>query len=161
VIGHTYKIARTIYWKQATTWRILKFGGVFSATDLKLLEKSGYKISLRIGGLFLSVVHNPLPQARVALFINRHIPLYPRWSHPVSWLKADKAWPTNMDRRLIAFNQMLSLAIADWDQYPKSRNINDPTMWQPAMKGPSEWFDPDGRAVHISELRKRHRHAKP
>jgi hypothetical protein len=40
-----------------------------------------------------------------------------------------------MDRRLIAFNQMLSLAIADWDQYPKSRNINDPTMWQPAMKG--------------------------
>jgi len=137
------------------------FGGRFTASDLKALDKSGYKISLRIGGLFLAVVHNPLPQARLAFFLGRHIPLYPRWSHPVSWLKSDKAWPSNMDKRLIAFNQKLNLVVADWDQYPRYRDLNEPAMWEQVSDGPPAVFGPDGRAVDISELRKKLRRKKP
>jgi hypothetical protein len=161
VIGHTYSMARNIYWMQSTTWHVINYGGPFTASDLEVLNKSGYKVSLRIGGLFLAVVHNPLPQARLALFFDRHIALYPRWSHPVSWLKKDKAWPSNMDKRLIAFDQNLKLAVADWDGLPKYRDLNDPAMWEKVSDGPPAVFGPDGRAVDISELRKKLRSKKP
>jgi hypothetical protein len=155
VVGHTYKMARSVYWMQSTSWLVLNPDGLSTTKDLKTLEKSGYKISLRIGGLFLSVAYNPLPQARLALFHGRHIPLYPRWSHPVSWTRGDKAWPSNMDKRLIAFNQAILLSVADWGQYPKYCDANDPAMWEPYEDGPATLFDSDGRVIDISEIKRK------
>jgi hypothetical protein len=160
VVGHTYKFARSVCWMQSTAWRILNSDGLLTTVDLKTLERSGYKISLRIGGLFLAVVHNPLPQARLALFHGRHIPLYPRWSHPVSWTQGDKAWPSNMDKRLIAFDQMLYLNLADWERYPKKSDINDPEMWTQLDKGPIILFGLDGRSVDVSEIKRKIRRTK-
>jgi hypothetical protein len=160
VLGHTYKCARSVYWMQSTNWRILKFGGEYNPTDHQGLLKTGYKISIRIGGLFLLVAHNPLSQARLCLVHGRHFPLYPRWSHPVSWTREDKAWPSQMDRRLIKFDTMVNLAIADWNRLPENTDIRDPKMWMHFESGPSLVFGPDGQSVDIPGLLRKIRRNK-
>jgi hypothetical protein len=82
VLGHTYQCSRSVHWLQSTSWRLSNLGGQFTDMDHKALLTSGYRISLRIGGFFLSVLHKPLPDARLRLVLGRHTVLFPRCSHP-------------------------------------------------------------------------------
>jgi len=111
VVGHTFKSSQKFSWSQGTTWEIFARGCEPSAKDLAIVQARGYKIALRIGGLFLMVFHNPLPQANTCLWKMRHIPLYPRWSHPVSWRVEDRAWPSNPEVRFLVFCHMLALSM--------------------------------------------------
>jgi hypothetical protein len=84
VVGHTYKGSREFSWSQTKTWDFIARRSDGSQHDLDISKSTGYKIGFRLGGLFLMVFHNPLEFARPCLWKWRHIPLYPRWSHPVA-----------------------------------------------------------------------------
>ena len=112
VVGHTYnRGSQEFSWSQGTTWEIRSREYTVSPKDLENIKAVGYKIAIRLGGLFLLIFHNPLPFARPCLWKYRHVPLYPRWSHPVAWRIGDRAWPHKGDVRFHVFVQMLSLSI--------------------------------------------------
>jgi hypothetical protein len=111
VIGHTYKGSSEFSWSQSTMWQIYFNNYVLSDSDVETVKTDGYKIGLRLGGLFLAVAHNPLPWARICLWKRRHVPLYPRWSYPVAWQVKDVAWPKKADVRFHTFMYTLSLSI--------------------------------------------------
>jgi hypothetical protein len=130
VLGHTYKCGRDIYWMQATGWVVRNLDGKLTKNCLKTVHEAGYKISLRFGGLFLSVIYNPLPDARICLWLGRHFSLYPRWrGQPCCWMRPDRAWPSNMDKRLIAFHMGIGLILADWSRQTEQADINDRRTW--------------------------------
>ena len=113
VVGHTYKGSKKFSWAQSTTWPIFARGHEVTEPELQTIKESGYKISLRLGGLFLMVFYNPIESetVRTCLWKYRHVPLYPRWSHPVAWQMQDLAWPSNVEARFQVFHQELSLSI--------------------------------------------------
>lgn len=111
VVGHTYKASTAFAWSQSTTWEIFARGYDPSEEDLQTAKTTGYKIGLRLGGLFVMVFYNPLAIARPCLWKCRHVPLYPRWSHPVAWQMQDLAWPKRADARFHVFMHTLSLSI--------------------------------------------------
>jgi hypothetical protein len=150
VFGHTYQCARSVFWLQSTNWRLISDPNRFTARDHKILVETGYKISLRIGGLFLSVVHNPLPEARLCLFSGRHMALYPRWSHPVVWTRPDKAWPSDMARRLGVFDFMIGLVIENWSRFPQNSDLSDPSTWM-YFGQQSVILDPNGTLIDRSK----------
>jgi hypothetical protein len=127
VVGHTYRDSREFSWSQSTTWEILSRGYTMLSTDWESLKAVGYKIAIRLGGLFLLIFHNPLPFARACLWKYRHVPLYPRWSHPVSWRVEDRAWPQKSDLRFHVFVRMVSLSIDEGEPSAK-RNDGSPTQ---------------------------------
>jgi hypothetical protein len=116
VVGHTYKSSREFSWTQTTSWQIFHKAHELKPEDLAILKAVGYKIAIRLGGLFLMVFHNPLSFARTCLWKYRHIPLYPRWSHPTSWQAADHAWPPQPDFRFGVFVYQLGLTIDKSEQ---------------------------------------------
>lgn len=116
VVAHNYKQSRAISWTQSTTWEIFSDGRNVVQQDLEALRALGYKIAIRIGGLFLMIFHNPIPDAKPCLWWMRHIPLYPRWSHPVLWLKDESAWPDQDDVRFHAFSYFCALGIKNSEQ---------------------------------------------
>ena len=111
VVGHTYRASREFSWSQGTTWGISAREYEVSAEDMAKIKKTGYKIALRLGGLFLMIFHNPLPFALPCIWKYRHVPLYPRWSHPVAWCLKDREWSQNDEIRFHEFIHMLSLCI--------------------------------------------------
>ncbi len=113
VVGHTFNRGSRIFsWSQSTTWEINAKNYTVTKGDLEVLRLKGYKIALRLGGLFLMVFHNPWPFAVPCLWKYRHIPLYPRWSCPVFWRVDDeKTWTNKADFRFKIFEAMLGLAI--------------------------------------------------
>jgi hypothetical protein len=116
VVGHTFnRGSQDFSWSQGTTWEILSKDYTVSPEDLAKIKAVGYKIAIRLGGLFLMIFHNPLPFARPCLWKFRHVPLYPRWSHPVAWRISDRAWPHKGNLRFQVFVLMLSLRIGEDD----------------------------------------------
>jgi hypothetical protein len=111
VVGHTYKGSKDISWSQSTTWPLLVSNREISEEEVLLARTDGYKIGLMIGGLFVMVFYNPLPQAIPCLWKRRHIPLYPRWSHPVFWQTTDMPWPKKANVRFHYFVQELALTV--------------------------------------------------
>ena len=126
VVGHTYKASTAFAWSQSTTWPIFARGYDPSETDVQTAKAKGYKIGLRLGGLFVMVFYNPLPFARPCLWKYRHVPLYPRWSHPVAWQMQDLAWPKKADARFHVFMDALSLSI-DSSEQDGAANRSQPT----------------------------------
>ncbi len=116
VVGHTYKRSRAISWSQSTTWELFSKDRDIIQHDNELLHSLAYKISIRIGGLFLMIFHNPIPDAKPCLWWMRHIPLYPRWSQPVMWRKEDRAWPNREEVRFHAFHIFCGLGIDNSEQ---------------------------------------------
>lgn len=116
VVGHTYKCSRSFSWAQSTTWPIYYRGVEVSSSEVEHVRKSGYKIGLRIGGLFLLVFHVSLKDARACLWKFKHVPLYPRWSHPVAWQLSEKPWPKNVYTRFHFFHQSLALSVDGLEQ---------------------------------------------
>lgn len=68
VVGHTYKSSSIFSWTQSTTWPIDYRGVEITDAEKADLQNSGYKIGLRIGGLFLTVFHIPLKRALPGLW---------------------------------------------------------------------------------------------
>jgi hypothetical protein len=102
VVGHTYGAGHDLYWSQAIVWPLFVVQGEATKIE-KQLHKSGYKIALRLGGLYLMVFYIPTSHSRALLRFGKHIPLYPRWSHPVCWDQKNKAWPNDTTRRFYQF----------------------------------------------------------
>jgi hypothetical protein len=102
VVGHAYQKGHDFSWSQATTWPLLIREGDVTEIEEQLV-RSGYKIALLLGGLYLMVFYIPTSHSRAVLRFGKHIPLYPRWSHPVCWDKRDKAWPSDTTKRFIEF----------------------------------------------------------
>jgi hypothetical protein len=125
VVGHTYRGSRDFSWSQGTTWEIFAKAYEMSAEDMATIKATGYKIALKLGGLFLMIFHSPLPFARPCLWKHRHVPLYPRWSHPVAWRIEDRAWPKKADVRFHVFVHMLSLSI-DRSEPDRAANGSQP-----------------------------------
>ena len=109
VVGHTYSRGKDFTWIQTTSAHIHLRGIKIAPQELEIFKESAYKIALKLGGLYLMVFHNPFPNMRTCLWQYRHIPLYPRWSHPVAWQKADKSWPSDPKKRFAAF--IISLGV--------------------------------------------------
>jgi hypothetical protein len=110
VVGHCYKSGKDFSWCQSTGWHGVVCAGENPAKDISILAQRGYKIAVKLGGLFLMVFFNPLPHARDCLWFKRHIPLYPRWSHPVTWIKEGGPWPTEELVRFFWFVQSLGVS---------------------------------------------------
>jgi len=68
-----------------------------------------YKIALRVGGLFLMVFHNPIKEAHICLWKGKHIPVYPKKSHPVAWYGSNGSWPSKAEIRFRVFVDMVGL----------------------------------------------------
>ncbi|HEY5741615.1 MAG TPA: hypothetical protein VIS99_03660 [Terrimicrobiaceae bacterium] len=117
VVGHTLDQKRTskesqfFSWSQSTSWPILFYEDEPSKENLKVLRTKGYKIGLRLGGLFVMVVHNPWEFAHLCLSKWKHVPLYPRRSHPVVWQIDNEDWPEEAATRFHVFTLGLSLHI--------------------------------------------------
>lgn len=111
VVGHTYKPGSDFTWCQTTSWPIYLRDTEPTSLNSKKIKNHGYKIALKLGGLFLMVFYNPLNIGRACLWFQRHIPLYPRWSHPVSWQQADWTWPSNSEKRFYMFVLTLGISI--------------------------------------------------
>jgi hypothetical protein len=111
VIGHTYKTSRDFSWAQTTTAQVIARNGNVSPSDEALIRARAYKIAIRLGGLFLMVFHNPLPHALPCLWRGRHVPLYPRWSAPVTWQVTNRPWPKKPEVRFHTFVTMAGLTI--------------------------------------------------
>jgi hypothetical protein len=111
VVAHSFNASRSFSWTQTTSWEIRSRGCNLSDNDLKALEARGYKIAFRIGGLFLMICHNPLRHADVCLWKRKHIPLYPRWSHPVAWKITKQSWPPKADFRFHVFVHSLGITM--------------------------------------------------
>lgn len=116
VVGHTYKRSRELSWAQSTTWEFMLRDYEVTETELQTIRSCGYKISIRVGGLFLMVFHNPLSETIPCLWWARHIPLYPRRSQRVYWNKEDRAWPENPRVRFGVFSHMLTLVVDKSEQ---------------------------------------------
>lgn len=110
VIGHSFNGSKIFSWSQTTTWTIQ---GIIKECQIDNLHAVGYKISFRIGGLFLMILHNPFPQARVLLWKYKHFPLYPRWSYPVAWLLSEKTWPAKATKRFMVFSMEAGIAFPE------------------------------------------------
>jgi len=65
---NTYKSSSIFSWTQSTTWPIDYRGVEITDAEKADLQNSGYKIGLRIGGLFLTVFHIPLKRALPGLW---------------------------------------------------------------------------------------------
>jgi hypothetical protein len=68
-------------------------------------------------------------------------------SHPVVWTQPAR-WPSNMDHRLVVFDQSVGLIIADWSQLPKK---SDPATWL-QLDGAYTRLGPDGNIVDRSDV---------
>jgi len=123
VLAHTYQVARSIHWVQASSWPINDFDGSATAETLRTIVKKAYKIGLQIGGLFLAVLYNPFSNVRIRLWLFRHIPLYPRGSYPCIWKQPDRAWPSNITRRFYTFLFDIGLVFGDWSRYPERAEL--------------------------------------
>jgi hypothetical protein len=111
VVGHNYKRSKDISWSQSTTWPIYLQDDESKDSVADAAKDKAYKIALRIGGLFLMVFFIPIPNTRACLWKFRHVPLYPRTSHPVAWYSKDREWPKNPERRFLEFVYSLSIAV--------------------------------------------------
>jgi hypothetical protein len=139
VVGHCYKSGKDFSWSQTTSWEGFVAAGEIQKQDLQTLSESGYKIALKLGGLFLMVFFNPLPHARECLWFGRHIPLYPRWSHPVTWRKEDRAWPTGA---LVRFHYFVhALGVTFGADNPTGALAGGKTV---RFRTQSEIFNPNG-----------------
>ena len=119
VVGHTYdRGSQAFSWSQSTNWEILSQNYTVSEQDLANLRSYGYKIAIRLGGLFLMIFHNPWQFASPCLWKHRHVPLYPRWSHPCAWRIGGVAWPGKADVRFQVFATMLALSIDHSEPLP-------------------------------------------
>lgn len=127
VVGHNHKQSRAISWTQSTTWEFYSDAREFDQEDRQALHSLGYKIAIRVGGLFLIIFHNPIPDAKPCLWWMRHIPLYPRWSHPVLWRKDESTWPDQDDLRFHAFSHFCALG---------AKIANRPVQPMPVPLGP-------------------------
>ena len=111
VVGHTYnRGAQEFSWFQSTHWEIFSENYTVSEEDVANLRSCGYKIAIRLGGLFLMIFHNPWHFARPCLWKDRHVPLYPR-AGPCAWRIGGRAWPGKADVRFQVFATMLALRI--------------------------------------------------
>jgi hypothetical protein len=117
VVGHTFKSSRDFSWAQTTQWEIFQKDCEIQSEDVAKLKAEGYKIAIRLGGLFLMVFYNPLSFARTCLWTYRHIPLYPRWSHPTTWRIGNHPWPHQPGVRFHAFVHFLGLSIGIPDKH--------------------------------------------
>jgi hypothetical protein len=110
VVGHAYQKGQDFSWSQAQVWPLLILEG--GSTEIeKHLVRLSYKIALRLGGLYLMVFYIPTSHSRAVLRFGKHIPLYPRWSHPVCWDKKDKGWPSDTTKRLYQFVFSVGVAV--------------------------------------------------
>ena len=114
VVAHTYKSGKDFSWSQTTNWHCLAVDGT-SASDMEAIRTSGYKIAVKLGGLFLMIFHNPVAHSRETLVFGKHIPLYPRWPHPVTWMRMPGPWPGREMVRFHAFVQLLGIAFGAHD----------------------------------------------
>lgn len=110
VVAHTYKAGRDFSWAQTTGWLSI-IPRDMSMDEMRALNSSGYKIALKLGGLYLMVFHNPITHSREALVFGKHVPIYPRWSHPVTWIQMDSPWPQREMRRFCVFVHFLGIAL--------------------------------------------------
>jgi hypothetical protein len=148
VVAHTYKASAKFSWAQTTTWQILARNYEPSNQEIQLVKERGYKIALRVGGLFLMVFYNPLEIARPCLWWLRHIPLYPRWSTPVAWQKQDRAWPQKLEARFHRFVFALGLSIDNSPQPPTKQSAGDPNPHWEHVHGPTIFMNAEGSVPH-------------
>jgi hypothetical protein len=102
VVGHAFGGGRDFSWAQTASWELLILQGDEAAISQQM-SSEGYKIALRLGGLFLMTLYVPTPDSRVVLELRKHVPLYPRWSHPVVWKKRDRSWRGKVAERFFQF----------------------------------------------------------
>jgi hypothetical protein len=125
VVAHSFNGSKVFSWMQATNWELRYRGGGFCDDELAVIKAHGYKIALRLGGLFLVVFHNPLPHALTILWKDRHIPLYPRWSHPVLWRYDSRSWTGNAEVRFNIFATFIGLGIETTDRVHRASTFPD------------------------------------
>jgi len=109
VLGHTYKSSCSCSWAQSTGWLGLTNDSL-TPTEESELRASGYKIGIKIGGLYLGIfriVHN---RAKPLLKPRRHVALYPRVrGTAVAWDANDHAWPSHDLKRFHTFFHTVAL----------------------------------------------------
>lgn len=126
VVGHTYKRSKELSWTQTTTWQFILRDYELTDDEIQKTKEFGYKIAIRVGGLYLMIFHNPLSEAIPCLWWSRHIPLYPRHSHPIYWNKVDRGWPKSPEVRFGVFSHAISLGIDRSEQAAASNGDKRP-----------------------------------
>jgi hypothetical protein len=113
IVGHSFNGRDGFAWVQSPSWEIIQAQRQISDEEIDVLRRSGYKISLMVGALLLLMAHIPLSFGKPCLWKYRHVPLYPRWSHPVAWKISDQEWPTHPLKHLFAFHLNFGFATSD------------------------------------------------
>lgn len=113
VLGHTSRSEMGFSWAQSPTWEVIQPKRTLSKKEFTHLQKAGYKISLRIGSLYLLLAHIPFSFGKPVLFKFRHVPLYPRESCPVVWKTSKEDWPVDPTQRLFVFHMFFGYATGD------------------------------------------------
>ncbi|MGZ0655646.1 hypothetical protein ACWPKS_08565 [Coraliomargarita sp. W4R72] len=111
IVGHSARSSKKISWQQGRGGEILCSHRDVSEDEINIFKNTGYKISFMIGGLFLCIFHNPLPEGLPCISWGKHIPLYPRCSHPVGWKKDDDVWPEDHMQRFYTFIHEINIII--------------------------------------------------
>jgi hypothetical protein len=149
VVAHGYKSGRDFAWVQGPTWHCISEKGL-PPSDMALLHDTGYKIGLKLGGLLLLVYYNPLPHTRDMMTWLKHIPIYPRSSHPVMWLKHEGPWPSREMVRFYVFVQSLGIV---WGADEPGSEFARPEG--AAIKGPTPLLDYQGNPMPLPKFEKR------
>jgi hypothetical protein len=113
VVGHTFHSSTGFSWVQSPSLEVIQPKRALSEEEFSRLKISGYKISLRIGCLYLLLGYIPFPFGKPALYKYRHVPLYPRRSCPVVWQISADDWPDEPTQRLFAFHTFFGFSTGD------------------------------------------------